>query len=245
MKNAVSILVAVLVICCCLFVPAFAADDDTVDIQPETLPESSEENESPEEVPPQAPPDEPIVLQEEPSATEIFTDDDPDPNADVGIPDEITVDSLTVNADNVVLFSLPENNDYPPNSPLAGGLYMQVQTSQLGQVLIYVPIDYQRNSFTYDRSGNIVNIRSSTITGFMYRGNTLYNVYWSALQTPQYRLYSSGTYAALTVTSVQNTNVVFVESNEDIPLVPHSEIYQLVAIVLLGGMLLCLFMKRL
>ena len=155
--------------------------------------------------------------------------------------------SVYINAENVTIvpFGIPEDNEYPPGSPLAGGLYMQVNTGQLGNVLIYVPIDFQRNSFTYDASGNVVNLRSSQITGFMYRGNTLYNVRWAALQTPEYRLYNtSNTYQALTIRDVLNTNIIFIESNDDIFLVPQSEMYQLILITIAGAMMLCLFMKR-
>lgn len=167
------------------------------------------------------------------------------------IPDDVEVveppitDELRALFEEIGLLSIPENNDYPANAPLAGSAYIEATTSQLGTVVIYIPVDYQRGSLTYDSSGNLVNIRSGTITGFMYRGSTLYNIYWSAMQTPQYRLYSSGTYAALTVRSILNTNVNIVERNEDLPVVPNDEMYQLVIILLMGVMVFCLFMKRL
>lgn len=54
----------------------------------------------------------------------------------------VQVDSLTVSA-NQVLMSVPEDNVYPPSAPLAGGVYMQVDTQQLGELIIYVPVSYQ------------------------------------------------------------------------------------------------------
>lgn len=54
----------------------------------------------------------------------------------------VQVESLTVQAE-TVLMSAPENNDYPSGAPLAGGVYMQVTTSALGELLIYVPSNYQ------------------------------------------------------------------------------------------------------
>lgn len=154
------------------------------------------------------------------------------------------VGEMTVQAETVVL-GLPEENDYPTDSPLAGGLYIECNTAELGEVLIYIPVDYQYKSFTFDETGNIVNIRSSTISGLLYRGSSTYTFRISSFSNPTYRSYNSGSsYSDLTVTSVLNTNVVFVEGNEDIPVVPDSDMQGLICIFLLGVIVLCLFMRR-
>lgn len=160
--------------------------------------------------------------------------------------DSLSVGELTINAESVLL-SVPEENEYPSGAPLLGGLYMELETVELGRILVYVPASYQYKSFTKNTAGRPVNITASTITGYCWDTYD-YNVRWSSFGQAQYRRISSGSsysYADLTVTDVLNTNVVFVEANEDLPVVPDSDILQVVVIFLLGGMLLCLFMRRL
>ena len=160
--------------------------------------------------------------------------------------DELHVGTLIVGSmlDDVILYSLPDDNEYP-GGQLRYGLYMDVNTSQLGRVMIYVPVDFQRGSFTFNTANNIVNIRSSTITGYMYRNNTLYDIRWTSLTTAQYRQNgTSNAYQALNISTIYNTNVVFVEQSSDLPVVPNSELYQLITIMIAGVIMFCLFMKR-
>lgn len=155
----------------------------------------------------------------------------------------VSVDGLTVYADNV-LMSVPEDNVYPSGAPLVGGLYMEVSTSQLGDILIYVPTSYQYKSFTYNTDGAPVNITSSTITGYYY-GSADYNVRWSSFGQAQYRLVSGGySYQDLDITDVLNTNIVFVESIDDLPVVPDTDMLSVILIFLVGVIVLCLFIKR-
>lgn len=162
-----------------------------------------------------------------------------------GSVDVLNLESVTIHTESV-LMSVPEDNVYPSGAPLQGGLYMQVDTSELGEIIIYVPTAYQYKSFTFNSDGRPVNITASTITGYCWDSND-YNVRWSSFGQAQYRRVSGtvSSYVDLTITNVINTNVVFVESNDDLPVVPDSDILQVVVIFLLGGMLLCLFMKRL
>ena len=53
------------------------------------------------------------------------------------------------------------------------------------------------------------------------------------------------TYEDVNITDILNTNIVFVESNDDLPPVPDSNMLQIIITFLLGGCLLCLFIKRL
>lgn len=162
----------------------------------------------------------------------------------VVVPESIVTDSLTIEA-GVVTLAMPENNEYPSDSPLSGGVYIEVDTRELGEVLIYVPTDYQYRSFAFDESGNIVNIRSATITGVLYDGNTVYSVRFTSFGNPSYRLATGNyTWDDLTVTEVLNTNVVFIESNEDLPPVPDADMLSVIIVALLGVIVLCHFMKR-
>ena len=154
------------------------------------------------------------------------------------------VETLLINANNVVLNSASENNDYPADAPLMGGLYMDVTTSELGDILIYVPADYQYKSFGKTADGVPVNITASTISGYTYDGNNYY-IRWSSFGTAQYRSSSSSyNYSALTITAINNTNIVFVESNEDLPVVPDNDMTNIITVFMLGVIILCLFMKR-
>lgn len=157
----------------------------------------------------------------------------------------VQVESLTVQAD-TVLMSAPENNDYPSGAPLAGGVYMQVTTRALGELLIYVPSNYQSKAFTFESgTKEVINITSSTITAYVV-GQAVYSFRWSSFGRLQYRRNSgSYSYEDVNITDILNTNIVFVESNDDLPPVPDSNMLQIIITFLLGGCLLCLFIKRL
>lgn len=162
--------------------------------------------------------------------------------------DVVDVSELTLNAE-TVLMSAPaaEENVYPSGAPLVGGLYMEVSTSQLGDILIYVPTDYQYKSFTTNTNGNPVNVTASTITGYYY-GDEDYYIRWSSFGQAQYRTVESSygtSYQDLSITDVLNSNIVFIEGNDDLPVVPDSDMLQIIIVFLVGGCLLCLFMRRL
>lgn len=157
----------------------------------------------------------------------------------------VQVGSLTVQAD-TVLMSVPEDNIYPPSAPLAGGVYMEVQTRQLGRLIIYVPVSFQFKSFTFAANTKTpVNITSSTITGYTY-SSTDYSIRWTSFGQCQYRP-SSGSYnyTDLDIQDVLNTNIVFVEGMEDLPVVPDSSMLLIIIVFLQGVMVVCLFMRRL
>lgn len=150
---------------------------------------------------------------------------------------ELDISDLTINADNVLLASLPENNEYPSGAPLSGGVYMEVNTSQLGTIIIYVPVANQYRSFTTNTSGDPINITGSTITGYSYAGDDYY-IRWNSFGQAQYRLVESSygqSYVNLDIISIDNTNIVFVEGNEDLPVVPDSDMLLIIVVFLVGG----------
>lgn len=153
--------------------------------------------------------------------------------------------SVHINADAVYLSSGEEAVTYSVGDVLSGGAFFEVDTSELGSVKIYIPIDYQEGSFAYDNNGNLVNIRASTITGYILDG-TQYTVRWTSFNTPQYRLtdsdYSSS-YEDLTVVSVTDTNIQIIEDDTEVPLFPDTRFVQLLILLCLGVIVVCQFMK--
>lgn len=154
--------------------------------------------------------------------------------------------SVHINADAVYLTSPEEAVVYSVGDVLSGGAFFEVDTSELGNVKIYIPIDYQEGSFAYDNYGNLVNIRASTITGYILDG-TQYSVRWTSFGTPQYRLlnYSGvgSSYNDLTVESVSDTNVQIIEDDTEVPLFPDTRFIQLLILLCLGVIVVCQFMR--
>lgn len=154
--------------------------------------------------------------------------------------------SVHINADTVYLTSPEEAVVYSVGDVLSGGAFFEVDTSELGTVKIYIPIDYQEGSFAYDNYSNLVNIRASTITGYILDG-TQYSVRWTSFGTPQYRLlnYSGvgSSYNDLTVESVTDTNVQIIEDDTEVPLFPDTRFVQLLILLCLGVIVVCQFMK--
>lgn len=165
------------------------------------------------------------------------------PGEDVSGGELDTAGGLTIVTDSVVLAE-----DIAPRavltSPVAGGPYMEVSSS-IGDLKIYVPADYQRGSFSYFSGSNVCGIRSSTISGYAFKGSTLYQVRFPAFSDPQYRVYDSGySYTDFSITGVNSTNIQILTSDDDLPLYPDSGILSLCLIFLLGVIVVCQFMKR-
>lgn len=153
---------------------------------------------------------------------------------------------ITVNADAVYLTSPEDEVTYAVGDVLSGGAFFEVSTDELGEVKIYVPIDYQEGSFAYDNNANLVNIRSATITGYILDG-TQYTVRWTSFNTPQYRLvnYSGvgSSYEDLTIYSVNDTNIQIIEDDSEVPLFPDDRFVQLLILLCLGVIVVCQFMR--
>lgn len=150
---------------------------------------------------------------------------------------------VVVQADQVILASDAQPFALPV-APLAGGYYIDCSTSALGDVRIYVPCEFQYGSFTTNSNGDLVSLRSSTVTGLLYSGDTSYSVRWRSFGTPQYRLESgsSSSYRDLGVSEILDTNIQILSSDSDVPLLPSSEYLLLVLILLLGVCCVCKFM---
>lgn len=152
---------------------------------------------------------------------------------------------ITIQAEQVVIQSEAENSVLYASAStfLQGGYYMVARTN-LGSVRIYVPVNYAKGSFTYNSSGEPVNITSSTISGYFVRNGSLYSVRFSSMGGITYRLTDGSGYSwsDLSVTSVDDTNIQFFTVNP--PLYDISELFPYILTFCLGVIVLCLFMKR-
>lgn len=73
--------------------------------------------------------------------------------------------------------------------------YIETDDSNLGPIEIYVPCD-KVTSFAWD-GDDLINVTSSTVTGYMNYGGTDYSVSFQPYQLGRYRLSNSGTYSYL------------------------------------------------
>ena len=129
-------------------------------------------------------------------------------------------------------------------SPVDGGIFMEVSSS-IGDLTIYVPFDYQRSSFSYYGSGGVTSIRASTISGYGFKGSTMYQIRFPPFSNPEYRVYDSGySYSDFSIDSVTSTNIQIASSNDDFPLYPDQQLLLLSLVMILGVLLLWLFMRR-
>lgn len=144
------------------------------------------------------------------------------------IPDEITVDQLTVNAASVLLAE--EVGVYAIDAP--SGHWIEVSGAPVD--LIYIPANYAEDSF-YVSNDLLYGMNSATITGYADG----YSFRFAPYSTPQYRN-DSQTYTwqdvNLSVIGAQGVEI------EGYNYYFNSEFWLLLAAV--GVILLCLFMKR-
>lgn len=147
----------------------------------------------------------------------------------------------------VLLFVLPASaySDEPPvNPPFYGGVYITGSTRELGSVTVYIPVNYQSGYLGLTSSGNLCNVSSSSISGVIYRGSSVYDFRLSSWSEPQYRVRATSyyQYEDLTFTSITASNAEILDSFP--PLVSAASVLSLVPLIFLGVIVLCLFMKR-
>ena len=142
-----------------------------------------------------------------------------------------------------VPFSVPQDGVAPSSAPLGYCCYVTCSTSQLGDITFFVPVSYREGYFSMSDNG-LMNVHTSTVSGYFYRGSTLYQLRFSGYSTPQYRLYDgSYNYSDLTVNDVTSTNMVIYDSYNDVS-ADRLDVY-LLGLLLVGGVIVvCLFMRR-
>lgn len=150
----------------------------------------------------------------------------------------------TVLAVLVLSVSVLAYDDTPPtSSPLGYTCFITMQTRELGQITVYLPVTWQENTFSWDGT-NLRNITTSTVTGY-WTSNTDNYVRWSSFSLPQYREPSGSSWSLedLTVQEIISTNVSIAESYEEVG-VSRSDNYYVILILIGGVLLLILFMKK-
>lgn len=142
-----------------------------------------------------------------------------------------------------VPFSISQDGALPSSAPLGYCCYVTCSTSQLGDITFFVPVTYREGYLSLSDNG-LMNVHTSTVSGYFYRGSTLYQLRFSGYSTPQYRVYDGGyNYSDLTVNEVISTNMVIYDSYNDVA-ADRSDIY-LLGLILVGGVIVvCLFMRR-
>lgn len=117
----------------------------------------------------------------------------------------------------VPAFAYTYSNDYPVYLPYVGAKYCEVNSSiGRGSIVVSASVPDRYLSLGISNS-NIYNNTSSTLYGvFVLQSGQQYSLRWSSFSTPEY--YTAGSYnpvyTALTVNSIINTNIDFVDYND-------------------------------
>lgn len=127
----------------------------------------------------------------------------------------------------------------------SGGSYMDVSTSELGDVRIYTNSNYRTGAFALD-NGVPVNMTGSTIYGYVLDqyGNKSYNIYmYSYGEDWEFRRLDQGSSydRTLTVNSVNLDTSTIEFMGVDIP---QSDWILYLFVFLIGGLLVLLWCKR-
>lgn len=130
----------------------------------------------------------------------------------------------------------------PPDNPLFyGSGWISGYDSNLGDIVVYFPIDRRNGTWGVDDNGYLINVSSSSISGYL---SGVYNnsVSASGFSYPRYRT-SSSSYDYVTLyLKPENSNMHIAVDNE--PFLTFDEVASYFSIFALGGVLLCC-MKRL
>lgn len=121
--------------------------------------------------------------------------------------------------------------------------YVNVDTSELGEIVIYFPYNMARYLSFNDRNNHIINTYSSQITAYGYNGSW-YQVRFPTFDVPNYRRDgTTQTYNDLTITGINETNITFL-NDTDFTAFSSSTLSNLTMLLIGGSILLCLFMRR-
>lgn len=96
-----------------------------------------------------------------------------------------------------------------------GGYYFQVSSSSLGACTVWLPFEYVTDSFSW-YGGQLVSLRSSSISGIVVSGSTVYNLRFSAfLQGAEYRHQSGSSWywSPLNISAVSDSNIEILEDS--------------------------------
>lgn len=154
----------------------------------------------------------------------------------------------------LIFFTLPAiafSTNYPANAPWSGGAFLDVQTSQFGRAIIYVPVTAQNFSLTTLRNSETpVNATVGTISGEMFTGagfNVHRQIRWQRASTAEHNAnlttVGGANWQPLTITAIHNTNLNIANQTSN-PVSPLETNFSmaLVTLVTIGGIFVCLVM---
>lgn len=118
---------------------------------------------------------------------------------------------------------------------LAGGYFVTGDSAMGNGLTFYVPSDYAQGSLTYDSSGNLFNLTSSSIYLYCpdYPDYTIYAPRFSGFQYRQ----SSGsgyTYQDLNLRSITDTNVEILDDSPALALGSDKILVMILAVCIIG-----------
>lgn len=122
----------------------------------------------------------------------------------------------------------------------SGGYHLDVSSSALGACTVWLPYEYYNDSFSW-YGGQLVSLRSGSISGIVVTGSTVYNLRFSSfLQGAEYRRPSGSSYVwtSLNIASLSGGNIEVLEDSPghslDIPSLIIVAIVLIVGVRLLG-----------
>lgn len=146
------------------------------------------------------------------------------------------------------LFALPVgatrySNNFPTETGLTGGAFI-VAMSSIGTITVLIPYNYKVDYFTFSTSGNVINVSSSTIYCAVYKNGTRYDARFNSWGGLSYRVSSSGyyDYSDINITSVVDTNLVFVTNSDKQNESYYFSAYEKFVICLLAAQLFFIFL---
>lgn len=125
--------------------------------------------------------------------------------------------------------------------PFYGSTWIEGSASGLGSGTLYLPINYQSGYLGLTSSGTLINVYSSSLTGYFYRDSgNVYTVTMAFASTPRYRLSSAYDQEDFLFTP-SDGNAVIAESDSN--LASFEYLVPFVSIVFLGVIFVCLLSK--
>lgn len=125
--------------------------------------------------------------------------------------------------------------------PFYGSTWIEGFASDLGSGTLYLPINYQSGYLGLSSGGTLINVYSSSLTGYFYSDSgSVYTVTMAFASTPRYRLSNNSVQADFVFTP-SGGNAVIAESDSN--LAAFEYLVPFVSIVFLGVIFVCLLNK--
>lgn len=125
----------------------------------------------------------------------------------------------------------------------ADSYYANLQTAELGEIMVYFPYNVARYLSYNENTGKIINTYSSQINAYGYNGSW-YSIRFPTFDVPNYRRDGvTSTYTDLTITGLNETNITFL-NDTDFTAFSSGTLANLTMLLIGGCILVCLFMRR-